>query len=140
MIRHVLVALCITLSPLPACAELALGRLFLTPEKRAVLERGRALKLQQTQPLEATHLSLEGIVRRSGGRSTVWINGRPRNVADRRDDLEVRLDSDPSSVQIHVADETPTRLRVGETMNRVKRETHDEVGNGRIVLRAGPGR
>lgn len=83
MKRRLLFMLCAAvLLPLPAVAEQALGRLFFTPEKRAALERSRRLNLRQAQQMEGETLSLDGIVRRSDGSGTAWINGRPHYVAD----------------------------------------------------------
>ena len=54
-----------------------LGRLFFTPEKRAALDRQRQLNLSQNRETlsENTPLTLNGIVRRSSGRGTNWVNG-----------------------------------------------------------------
>ena len=56
-----------------------LGRLFLTPERRATLEQQRQLNIQETQTLEGEVVSLNGIVTRSSGKHTVWVNQRPQN-------------------------------------------------------------
>lgn len=57
----------------PACAADApeLGRLFFTPEKRAALERQREFNIQEAQTLQGNTMSLDGVVYRSGGKSTV---------------------------------------------------------------------
>lgn len=68
-----------------------LGRLFLTPEQRAQLDLVR-VKRDQRQPLTAepepaiaaapapqgpSAVTYSGVLRRSDGKSTVWINGKP---------------------------------------------------------------
>ena len=68
-----------------------LGRLFLTPEQRAQLDLVR-VRRDQRQPLAAepepaiaaapapqgpSAVTYSGVVRRSDGKSTVWINGKP---------------------------------------------------------------
>lgn len=57
-----------------------LGRLFNTAERRARLDgmRERNVEPGVTAPAE-TELRLDGIVRTSDGRSTVWVNGVPRS-------------------------------------------------------------
>lgn len=50
-----------------------LGRLFLTPEERAALERRR----WHTRNPNDDGTRLDGIVLRSSGKTTVWINQRP---------------------------------------------------------------
>lgn len=132
VIRGLLVALCALLLPLPAFAEQALGRLFFTPEKRAALERSRTVKVQQTQQIEGGSLSLDGVVRRSDGAGTAWINGRPHHVADPRHGIAIGLRPDAAGATVSVGDETPSRLAVGETINRGTRESADLLGSGRI--------
>ncbi len=63
---------------LPAKGE-ALGRLFFTPAERAALDRQRLLGAQEVQAEQAATLSINGIVRSSGGTTTVWINGIPQD-------------------------------------------------------------
>jgi len=55
-----------------------LGRLFMTPEARMTLERQRQLKIQETQTPDGGPLRLDGVVVRSSGKATVWINGQPQ--------------------------------------------------------------
>lgn len=71
---------------LPACAATAadLGRMFFTPEQRAALDKTR----RQTSRSEAEqefkppppplpqNVSVTGLVRRSDGRHTIWLNNR----------------------------------------------------------------
>ncbi len=61
-----------------------LGRLFMTPEARLALEHQRQLKFQATQTPDGAPLRLDGVVVRSSGKATVWINGQPQtaNAAD----------------------------------------------------------
>jgi hypothetical protein len=53
-----------------------LGRLFFTPEQRLVLERQ---KHSAGAPADSTPTILNGMVRSSSGRNTVWVNGVPQN-------------------------------------------------------------
>ena len=61
----------------PAKAD-ALGRLFFTPEQRAVLDRQRKSGALEKQTEAAATLYINGIVRPSRGSTTVWINGIPQ--------------------------------------------------------------
>jgi len=67
----------------PASAdEVPLGRLLLTPEQRAALDIARRNKIRA----DATHkpkptpterdITVNGVLKRSDGMSTVWLNGR----------------------------------------------------------------
>ncbi len=133
--RHFLLLLCAALLPPAAVAEETLGRLFFTPEKRAALERSRRLNLRQTQQIEGATMSLEGIVRRSDGNGTAWLNGRPHNVSDPRHGVAIGLRPDAAGATVSVGDEAPSRLRVGETVNRGTREKRDVLGEGRVAGR-----
>lgn len=66
---------------LAAPSQATLGRLFYTPEQRSALEQARAQKRTTTAaaPVAATHpLTYNGIVLRSDGRSTRWIDGKAK--------------------------------------------------------------
>jgi hypothetical protein len=65
--------------------EPSLGRLFNTPQRRAQLDelRRRNVPIQRPAATPVTqNIRLDGIVRRTNGPTTVWINGEPR-AADR---------------------------------------------------------
>ena len=79
-----------------------LGRLFSTPDERAMLDglrvsggltaspAGAAPAMQEAGPASAPPpapppaLTLNGVVRRSNGRSTVWLNQVPQDEQSRR--------------------------------------------------------
>lgn len=63
-------------SPDPSAA---LGRLFNTPERRAKLDGLRERNVAPGTERSETELRLDGIVRTSDGRSTVWVNGVANN-------------------------------------------------------------
>jgi hypothetical protein len=75
------IALVLALSAPAAAIEL--GTLFHTPEERARLDRlRRGEPLGTAQPAHAgAPPALTGYVQRSDGRTTVWIDGIPVNVA-----------------------------------------------------------
>lgn len=114
-----LIALVLLLVAQEATAE-SLGRLFLTPEQRAVLELQRQYGTLTQQKEMADSLRLDGVVRRNGepgnGASTIWINGHPRH--DERIDSRTGFTvfaSHPERVDFHIGNESPATLRVGET-------------------------
>jgi hypothetical protein len=68
----------------PAHAEIS-GRLFFTPEQRAMLDTARRQNIQQATEEQAAMsggVSFNGVVKRSDGRTTVWLNNRPASGAD----------------------------------------------------------
>lgn len=90
----------------------ALGRLFFTPEQRAALEEQ---KRHLGAPAGGPATTLNGVVRSSSGRNTVWVNGIP---------------------QEDVA--TQPGWRVGETIVPGRTEPQDLLGSGRIAVRRAP--
>lgn len=118
----------------PSASPPALGRLFYTPEQRAAMDRERLALLARgvkpsakpvvRKPAEAaeppplsTTYTLRGILRRSDGEATVWINDEAvsEKMAERGiargslKDESASLRLDESGRQV--------RLRVGQSVN-----------------------
>lgn len=143
-------AICCTIATLAFCllmtgaalpvhaATTSLGRLFFTPEKRIALERQRLSNIQEAQSLEGATMSLDGVVQRSSGKSTVWINGRSQDERDAaRTGVTVRLaPKDPGRAQLAPGEDSPTQLKVGEAINRATGERNDRLGGGTVATPA----
>ena len=130
-----ILALLLTL-PAPVRAE-TLGRLFFTPERRAVLERQRQSNVQeQVQSLEGATMSLDGVVVRSSSRrNTVWINGRPQNENEAGTAVQANLSNrQPNRASLVAGEESAADLRVGESINRATREKLDVVAPGAVAV------
>lgn len=98
-----------------------LGRFFYTPEERARLDALRAQKavavVQVKDEPVPEIVKFNGIVRRSDGKATVWINNQPLSEAELRDKQsivgtvsrngQVTLQAPQGSVQM--------RLKVGQS-------------------------
>lgn len=110
-----------------------LGRLFFTPEKRAALDRQRQLNL--TQVREATDenpvLTVNGLVRRSGGRSTTWVNGA---AVDETNAIPGTTVSTGQGATVNVGER---KLKVGESLNQTTGEKEDVLGGGQIRVQPG---
>jgi hypothetical protein len=122
-----------------ATADEALGRLFFTPERRQQLDRQRDLNLLDKQqiPAEPT-LTIDGIVTRSSGKSTAWINGIPQHEHETGSGLSVRASrGDPGKVVLRSTDSPAARARVGETVTRSTGESVDLLNGGQIRVKAG---
>jgi hypothetical protein len=112
-----------------------LGRLFLSPERRAVLERQRQFNIQEVQTIEGSTVTLDGVVTRSSGKTTVWVNQRPQNENALGTGITVDISrKDPGHVVLTPGDESPASLKVGESINRGTREKTDALGEGRITV------
>lgn len=120
----------------------ALGRLFFTPERRLALERIRLTNVRETETVEGATLSLDGVVVRDGGKSTVWINGRPQYQRDAASSgVATRLSGrKPGSAVITAGEDTPRTLSVGETVNLGTQERQGILGDGKIQLAPAPGK
>ena len=111
--NRALAALALALAALCAAAA-ELGTLFHTPEERARLERLRRGE-PEVAPVAAGRFGrpeITGFVKRSDGRSTVWIDGLPVQVgspeASRRLDAKsVRAYSDRSDDSLKVERKAP---------------------------------
>lgn len=102
-----------------------LGRLFFTPQQRAALDAARRQKVPvkvesdsdsepAAQPAAPRALTVNGYIRSSGGKATLWVNGKavaddaPENV------LGGRVEKD-GRVSIRTLPEgPPVRLKVGQ--------------------------
>lgn len=115
-------------------APLPLGRLFLAPETRAQLERQRQLNVQESRSLEAGAIRLDGVVVRSSGNSTVWVNHQ-----DTRETGVITRTSrkDPGQALLTTGNEAPADLKVGVTLDRATRETSGGLAGGEIRVRPG---
>lgn len=122
-----------------ATAESALGRLFLTPEWRSALERQRQLNIQQTPSLESDTLRLDGVVVRSSGKSTVWINNRPQTESARDSGVTAAISRrQPDRVAVSTGAEPPVDLKVGVTLDQATGEKSGGLANGEIRVRPAP--
>lgn len=134
----VLSALVVTSVPCAsAFAEEALGRLFFTPERRQTLDRQRQFNIQEKQETpEDPTFTIDGVVIRSNGKRTVWVNGKPLGENDPSSDVSVApARKNPGLVVIQAGDSSPASAKVGETMHRDTGETTDLLNGGSVIIR-----
>lgn len=124
---HLLTAIsmaCIAALPGKAAAE-PLGRLFFTPERRAVLERQRQTGSSE-QEIFGTALTLDGIVAGPDGKATVWINNRPQHWDMAGTGVRAAVTArDPQRATLTTAEDAAITLRVGESIDRASRQKTD---------------
>lgn len=100
----------------------SVGRLFFTPEQRLLLDnaRGQKVKVEEQSEEPAPEIvSLNGVVKRDDGHTTVWLNNRA--VSDRKTTGGVTIHpqgtaSDPVVFTIPQAERVVT-LRVGQNLD-----------------------
>jgi hypothetical protein len=113
-----------------------LGRLFMAPEARANLERQRQYNIQETRSLEGDTMRLDGVVVRSSGKSTVWVNNRPQNENVRGTGVTANPSRQrPGRATLTTGAEPPVDLKVGVTVNQATRETSGGLAGGEIRVR-----
>lgn len=113
----------------------ALGRLFFTPDRRATLDRQRMLNIQEARTLQGNTMSLDGVVYRSGGKATVWINNQAQAAGDssRTGVSAIVSARTPGSALLAPGEEAPAQLRVGETVNRATGKRNTRLGGGAVI-------
>jgi len=136
--KRALALLVFLLATAPVQAQ-ELGRLFFTPDQRAALDARRRARVPDRPAavvVAAPVTRLDGYVERSGGPSTVWINGE--SVPDNAPEAP-RIDSARGaggSVSISVGEAgSRVRLRPGEALDRGNGEVRDVIGDGEIQVR-----
>jgi hypothetical protein len=119
-----------------------IGRLFFTPEQRAALDGRRKARVPDKPAAVAVVASpttrVDGFVRRSDGRSTVWVNGE--SLAESGPDAP-RIEpgrSTDARVSVPVGDSgARTALKPGQVLDRGSGEVRDVIGNGEVQVRRG---
>ena len=123
----------------PAAAQDSeLSRLFFTPERRQTLDRQRQLNIQEKQEIaEDPTLTINGVVTRSSGKRTVWINGVAQNENETQSGVTVTSPNrrDPGRILVETPDAPAGRARVGDTVNRNSGEATDLLNGGSITVR-----
>lgn len=119
--RYLIVLLIILPCFSPIHAEV-LGRFFFTPEERATLDKQRlenGLSIQQADSAPPMNsVTLNGHIKRSGGPSTVWLNGVPQREGDTPKRVKITDKKHaPEEVAVKLPDSNRTYpLKVGQTL------------------------
>ena len=127
----------LALSALPSpVSSQELGRLFFTPERRQMLDRQRQLNLQERQEApEASTLTINGVVTRSSGKRTVWINGVTQNEKDIGKGVAATPNTaNPGKIFVQPESGAAATAGIGDTLNRTTGEATELLQGGRIVI------
>lgn len=99
-----------------------IGRLFYTPEQRVILDSARRQKIkveEQSEEQAPEIVTLNGVVKRDDGRTTVWLNSRPVNDQQHSSGVLVRSHgaaSDPVTLSLPQGGRS-INLRVGQNLD-----------------------
>ncbi|MGH8706060.1 MAG: hypothetical protein ACREUO_11680 [Burkholderiales bacterium] len=126
-------------APAPSAAQ-ELGRLFFTPEQRAALDARRKARIPDKPAavvVESPTTRVDGYVQRSGGRSTVWVNGEPTPEGAQPDGMRLNpARNDPSRFSVSIGErERPFELKIGQKLDRGTGEVRDPIGDGEIRIK-----
>lgn len=130
----------LALMTVPVChAAEPLGRLFFTPNERAELDRMRhlppaiapkpAVKIVAPKPLApplpvSTVVRVNGVVQRSDGASTVWINNQPLADYETQGAASIKQ-RNTGTVVIALPKSQAVEMKVGQTMNPQSEEIRE---------------
>ncbi|MGH8747391.1 MAG: hypothetical protein ACREUK_13000, partial [Burkholderiales bacterium] len=122
-----------------AAAAQERGRLFFTPEQRAELDARRKARVPDKPAavlIESPSTTLDGYVKRSNGKSTLFLNGEPiTEGADAQRAQVIPSRDDPTRAAIEVGEGgRRIPLRVGESLDRGTGEVSDVIGKGEIDI------
>jgi hypothetical protein len=134
--RHAaaLLLACALLAPRAVLAQ-ELGRLFFTPEQREALDARRRARLPDKPAALAPSPTtrVDGSVRRSLGKSTVWVDGSAVPEGTQPEGLRIRRGGDPSRVSVIVGEDgRRVEMRVGQTLDRSSGKVTDVIGDGKV--------
>jgi len=105
-----------------AHAEDSLGRLFFTPAQRAMLDAGKELEKPKGTARAVRGpraFTVNGIVTRSDGESTVWVNSRALDGRPSPGVSATASGSDPATARVKVRGARNTvQMRVGQRLER----------------------
>jgi hypothetical protein len=134
-----LIALLTGLAGAAAAGAQELGRLFFTPEQRAALDARRKARVPDkpaaTPQAESPITRVQGAVQRSGGRSTVWVNGEAIPEGSPDGAKPAPGAGSPGRVTLPAGEGAQRYdLRVGESLDRGSGEVRDVIGEGEIKI------
>jgi hypothetical protein len=101
-----------------------LGRLFFTPAQRSALDAGKRLSTspaasKPAAPRGPGSITLSGVVRRSDGEYTVWVNGRAVGKGGPPGVSAAPSANHPSAARVNVrGTNDPVEMRVGQKLTR----------------------
>lgn len=137
-LRHGLLTLLLLAAPPPNAQETQepIGRLFFHPEHRQNLDLQRQNNIKEIQvtPVEPM-LTINGIVTRSNGKRTVWVNGTTQNEQETQSGVTITPDG---KIIVRVAESPAGHAKIGDTVNRTTGEAAGLLNGGTITIKTTP--
>jgi hypothetical protein len=124
----------------------AMGKVFFSPDKRLALEQRRLMDVipevtaattsaTAPPPEQIETITINGLVKRSSGKNTVWINGVPHTERERNIARVNPRDLSSAVISNVNNNSSPTIIRVGDGMNRSTKEPSTLLGPGTILVK-----
>jgi hypothetical protein len=125
---RLLFLLTLVLLPMLDAGAQPMGRLFLSPNERALLDQLRYKNGMDAAPAATTpaadnptdEITLNGFVKRSNGKTTTWINRLPQHEYETPQGITVLDTSKPSAVSLQLRSGKKIDLKAGQTFDNVK--------------------
>jgi hypothetical protein len=146
--RRLILAIALSgLSAAGSAQEAPLGRLFLTPEQRAALDNARRNKIRaeavvaagskKPKAPPARSVTINGVVSRSDGESTIWVNGHATE-GETQDGMRVVIaPGSNASVVVREPDKGKhVRLKVGQRADLVSGKIEESYQQRRATRSA----
>lgn len=140
MVQHVatILLLCALSSNTAAEGEISIDRkrFFTTPAERAQMDRAR--RDLGKKPVQAPvnvvvknkplpKVTVQGIVKRSSGEDTVWINGAGVEIGKRKGDVAVRSVRESGNARLLLSGEKAVTLKPGQSFDPNTDKVRDGV-------------
>ena len=143
MMKAGLAAILLLAPLLAGAAEAPLGRLFFTPDQRAQLDTLRTKKVVASQAKEEPPpevVTYNGIIRRSDGKTTVWVNNQALSEADLREKPAIagRVSRDGQIViqAGQTGNAAKTQLKVGQSAELLSGQVAESYSAAAAAARA----
>jgi len=113
-------------------AETSMGRLFFTQPQRDALDKARQQNLSTESANNATEdsITLNGVVKRSDGRHTVWINNKAFDEG-----ISIKRDSKSGNFNLQLPySEQHVRLKVGQRLDSASGKVDEAYRNKAALI------
>ena len=114
------------------------GRLFFAPNQRGAMDQQRASNRPQNKQAIAPQISIDGLVQRSDGKPTVWLNGRPLSDKDAGPGTLRAVPGQSAQINLGLPNEPRRTVTVGSVVDRGSNEVRTPLGRGKIDVRQQP--
>ena len=115
-----------------ANADAQLGRLFFTPDQRAALDQARQhnKNLDVINESAPDNITLNGVIKRSDGQHTIWINNRAFSDKTASERITVTREKESGRYTVKLPySEKRVQLKVGQSMDAASGKVDEAYRN-----------